>query len=225
MIGGLRDSDDYDRHQLALSTAASLIRRKTAFGKEVTDHLEELATILTGLQDRYELENFQDMRLQAMVAVLSAQPATMGKWFAKAFFDGDYSMSQRAAVLSTLGLGAREISGHGDEDVATTGTRSDRKALFPSKMLPPKLHHTFAEQTAPVEALAQQLEATIIQPMAQEMAEKLGGPKVLKVQRVSSRIAVEKNRKKPAANELAKIAGNAFIFPLLGLWWAKRKAL
>jgi telomere length regulation protein len=56
LIAGLRDEENYDRHALSLSTAASLIRRKANFGKEVTDHLDELATILTGLQDNLELE-------------------------------------------------------------------------------------------------------------------------------------------------------------------------
>jgi telomere length regulation protein len=52
LVAGLRDQENYDRHELALATAASLIRRKTNFGTEVTDHLEELATTLTSKGNR-----------------------------------------------------------------------------------------------------------------------------------------------------------------------------
>ncbi|KAJ4288006.1 telomere binding protein [Kalmusia sp. IMI 367209] len=111
LIAGLRDTEDYDRHALALSTAAPLIRRKANFGTEVLDHIEELATILVGLHDTFELGNFAEQRQQALIAVLLAKPAPMAQWFARTFFTGDYSLTQRTAILTTLGLGARSLAG------------------------------------------------------------------------------------------------------------------
>src|SRR5438045_798836 len=75
LIAYLRDTENYDRQKLALMTAPSLIRRKANFGTEVVAHIEELATLLVGLQDKFSMENFQDMRLQGMIAVLLAQPS------------------------------------------------------------------------------------------------------------------------------------------------------
>lgn len=102
----------------------------------MTDNAQELASILTGLQDKWDISNFEELRLQGMIAVLVAQPLEMGQWFSATYFNGDYSISQRAAVLTTLGLGARELAGYGEEDAALT--KSNQDASFPSKKLPPK---------------------------------------------------------------------------------------
>ncbi len=136
LITYLRDTENYDRQKLGLSTAAPLIRRKANFGTEVSVHAEELATLLVGIQDKYEIENFQDMRIQGMIAVLVALPEKMGQWFSKTFFDGDYSISQRASILTTLGLGARELGGFGAEDKNLALTNPLPSTSFPSKTLP-----------------------------------------------------------------------------------------
>ncbi|SLM40090.1 Telomere length regulation protein, conserved domain [Lasallia pustulata] len=218
LISGLRDTENYDRHKLALATASSLIRRKANFGTEVSDHIEELATLLVGLGDKYEMEDFQQLRLQGMIAVLVAVPLRMGQWFSKTFFNGDYSMSQRASILTTLGMGARELAGFRKEDAALTGADAVPENPFPSKTLPGRLHKIYALEAAPVDALAKNLERTMIQPLAIEAADKVAGPNALKVRTFSSRMEVEKKRKKPIPNELAKIVAEGFFFPLTGRW-------
>ncbi|KAL9120891.1 MAG: hypothetical protein Q9187_002558, partial [Circinaria calcarea] len=216
LIAGLRDIDNYDRHKLALVTAPSLIRRKANFGTEVSDHIDEIATQLVGLGDKYNLENFPQLRLQGMIAALIARPLQMGQWFANTFFNGEYSMGQRASILTTLSMGARELAGFQTEDAAVTG--ADAVPNFPSKRLPDKLHKIYAVEAAPVDALTQRLERTMIRPMAAEAADKLTGPKALKVRTFSSRMEVEKKRKKAIPNELAKIVADGFFFPLTGRW-------
>ena len=203
---------------MALSTASSLIRRKAAFGTEVSDNINELASILVGLGDKWEMENFQQMRLQGMIAVLTAEPLNMGQWFSRTFYNGDYSMGQRASVLTVLGLGARELAGLGKEDAALTGANATTESSFPSKRLPDKLHKIYALEAAPMDALSNQLEKTMIQPMAAEAADKFSGPNALKVRTFSSRMAVEKKRKKPIPNALAKVVADGFFFPLTGRW-------
>ena len=218
LIAGLRDTENYDRHRLALTTASALIRRKANFGTEVSDHIEELATLLVGLGDKYEMDDFQHLRLQGMIAVLIAMPLRMGQWFSKTFFTGDYSMSQRASILTTLGMGARELAGFKKEDAALTGADAVPENPFPSKKLPERLHRIYTLEAAPVDALAKHLERTMIQPMVIEAADKFAGPNALKVRTFSSRMEVEKKRKKPIANELAKIVAEGFFFPLTGRW-------
>ena len=182
------------------------------------EHIENLATQLVGLGDKYNIEGFQKMRLQAMIAVLLAQPLQMGQWFSKTYFNGEYSMGQRASILTTLSMSARELAGFQKEDAALTGADSKPGNNFPSKRLPEKLHRIYALDTAPVNALAQRLERTMIQPMAAEAVDKMTGPKVLKVRTFSSRMEVEKKRKKAIPNELAKVVADGFFFPLTGLW-------
>ena len=226
LISYLRDTENYDRQKLGLETAAPLIRRKTTFGTEVTDHAEELATLLVGLQDKYEIDNFQGMRLQGMIAILIASPLKMGQWFSKTFFDGDFSISQRASVLTTLGLGARELGGFGAEDSTLTITKP-LPCSFPSKTLPSSLHNYYSgtkpKETA-VDALSTQLQNKMIAPLATELADKLTGPSILKIRTFSSRMAVEQKRKKPIANSLAKVVSDGFFFPLTGRFFMHLKA-
>jgi telomere length regulation protein len=218
LIAGLRDQEDYDRHELALATAAPLIRRKATFGTEVVDHLEELATILTGLQNGLELESFAQQRQQALVAVLLARPAQMAQWFARSFFSGDYSLTQRIAMLTTLGLGARELAGLED---ASTDDLIPAASSFPSKQLPPHLHKMYTEDKSAntVSKLTSSMARAMLSPLASQAADTLSGPNVLKVRTFSSRMEVEAARKKPIPNALAQIVADNFFFPLTGRWW------
>ncbi|KAB2106324.1 hypothetical protein AG0111_0g5032 [Alternaria gaisen] len=223
LIAGLRDQENYDRHELALATAASLIRRKANFGTEVTDHLEELATLLTGLQDNSELEGFAQQRQQALIAVLLAKPAQMAQWFARSFFSGDYSLQQRIAMLTTLGLGARELAGMKD---TSTNDLVPEKPDFPSKRLPPHLHKIYAEDNnAPTVAkISSSMAREMLSPIASQAADQLSGPNILKVRTFSSRMEVEKKRHKPIPNALAQIVADNFFFPLSGRWWLQIRA-
>ncbi|KAL8897478.1 MAG: hypothetical protein Q9192_002554 [Flavoplaca navasiana] len=228
LISGLRDTENYARHLLALTNASSLIRRKAAFGTEVSDNAEDLANILTGLGDKWNIEDFQELRLQGMIAVLVAQPLEMGQWFSRTYFNGDYSIQQRATILTTLGLGARELAGYGKEDMALTKSNPPRTAPFPSKQLPPKLHALYASNEKPplpdipganaVHNASQTLQKSILQPMAFQAADALSGPNALKVRTFSSRMEVEKRRTKPIANAMAKVVADGFFFPLTGRW-------
>ncbi|RMZ66885.1 telomere length regulation [Pyrenophora seminiperda CCB06] len=223
LIAGLRDQEDYDRHELSLATAASLIRRKANFGTEVTDHLEELATLLTGLQDNYDLESFTQQRQQALIAVLLARPAQMAQWFARSFFSGDYSLQQRIAMLTTLGLGARELAGMKD---SSTDDLIPSKPNFPSKQLPPHLHKIYAENNSgpSVAKISSSMAREMLSPMASQAADQLSGPNILKVRTFSSRMEVEKKRQKAIPNALAQIVADNFFFPLTGRWWLQVRA-
>ncbi|KAI5204255.1 hypothetical protein E4T39_03715 [Aureobasidium subglaciale] len=223
LMAGLNDSENYDKHSLALNSAAALIRRKTLFGKEVSDHALELASILVGLGDTFDMDNFLELRLQALIAVLVASPAEMAPWFARQVFDGDYSLSQRTTILSVLGLGARELAGYKDEDEELNPTMA--ATSFPSKQLPERLHKMYAaERNAPVALIASKLERSMIQPMALDAADKLSGPNILKVRTFSSRMEVERKRKKTIPNALAKMVAERFFFPLTGRWWQNLQA-
>ncbi|KAI1006552.1 hypothetical protein K3495_g1669 [Podosphaera aphanis] len=221
LITYLRDTESYDHQRLGLSTAAQLIRRKANFGTEVTDHAEELATLLVGIQDKYEIEDFAEMRLQGMIAVLIANPFKLGPWFSNTFFSGDYSISQRSSILTTLGLGAREIGGLGAEDAVLSSYQKQISTdLFPSKKLPSSMEKHFTENTPQIDthldALSSDLEKSMILPMATTLADKLTGPSILKVRTFSSRMQVQNKRSKPTTNPLAKLVAESFIFPLIG---------
>ncbi|KAF2634151.1 hypothetical protein P280DRAFT_464080 [Massarina eburnea CBS 473.64] len=220
LITGLRDQENYERHQLAIATAASLIRRKANFGSEVSDHIEELASILSGMHDNLDLDDFEEKRQQALIAILLAKPAEMAQYFARSFFSGDYSLSQRTAMLTTLGLGARELAGLKD---SATEDLIPPAPSFPSKQLPPQLHALYSspKSTDSLGRIASGVTKTLISPLAAQAAESLTGPNILKVRTFSSRMDVEKRRQKPIPNALAQIVAQHFFFPLTGRWWVQ----
>ncbi|KAI1828627.1 telomere length regulation protein-domain-containing protein [Xylaria intraflava] len=235
LISYLRDTENYDKQKLALTTAPTLIRRKANYGTEVASHSEELASILIGLQDPFELENFNDLRLQGMIAVVVAQPKKMAPWFAKTFFDGDYSISQRASILVALGLSGREIAGFETSEYASS-------AHFPSKALPSKIEKHYLQSPSAanrlssgaglkalppnaLDTLAQSLSQTFLAPMAAEAADAVTGPDALKLSSFASRLQKSQAQSSVASkskargirsipNTTASLISASFFFPL-----------
>jgi telomere length regulation protein len=229
-----RDTDNYDRHKLALTSAPILIRRKANFGAEVSSHTNELASILVSLQDKYELENFYELRLQGMIALVTAQPQKMSPWFAKTFYDGDYSVSQRASILIVLGLSARELAGFDASEYASA-------AAFPSKMLPDRMERLYLDNSATanklpsssslkalpanaLDAIAQSLTNSFLAPMTANAADAATGPDVLKLSSFTSRLQAKdskgnsskksKSKIRAIPNTTASLLSTAFFFPL-----------
>lgn len=235
LITYLRDTENYDRQKLALTTAPVLIRRKANFGTEVKEHAEELASLLVGLQDKFEIEEFYDLKLQGMIALVVAQPQKMGQWFAKTFFDGDYSISQRSAVLTVLGLSARELAGFDTSEYAAA-------CSFPSKTLPERVEQLYiGEESAKkqlasssalkalppnaLDSISKSLTSNFLAPLAADAADQATGPDALKLSTFTSRLqtkssstATRKSKAKPRVraipNTTAQLIATSFFFPL-----------
>lgn len=207
-------TDNYDNHFLALTHAAPLILRKSAFGTEVIDALPDLIPAFLGVTDQFEIENFEELRQGALIALVRAAPETSGPKMARLFYEGDLSISQKLGLLSALTLGARALAGYEDTEITQIGTGA--APSFPSKMLPERLHAVYA-----VDGLGKGLQGEMLRPLAVKASEELAGPKVLQVSKVSRRLELQRTRRfvpKPASR-LAKCVGEAFLFPLIGLWW------
>lgn len=234
LITYLRDTEGYDHQRLALTTAPTLIRRKANFGTEVKEHAEELASLLVGIQDKFDIENFYDLKLQGMIAINVAQPQLMGPWFAKTFFSGDYSVAQRASVLTVMGLSAREISGYATSEYAAA-------ASFPSQTLPDKMKRLYVEDAATSDRLAssshlkalppnaldsisKSLTSDFMAPLAADAADSATGPDALKLSTFKSRLDQQqsltghKPKNKPRIraipNTTAQLIATSFFFPL-----------
>ncbi|KAL0938706.1 telomere length regulation protein [Colletotrichum truncatum] len=228
LIAYLRDTDNYDKQKLALATAPLLIRRKANFGTEVTSHAEELATLLVGLQDKFEIGDFWSLRLQGMTAIIVAQPKKMGQWFAKTFFDGDYSVSQRASILIILGLSARELAGFDISDYKAA-------ASFPSKRLPDKMEALYLDPSTAsnrlsssatlkalpsnaLDSIASSLTSAFMAPIAANAADATTGPDALKLSSFTSRLQSRTSNKRTGLhsipNTTASVLSTSFFFPL-----------
>lgn len=247
LIRYLRDADDYDHQKLALTTAPGLIRRKGNFGTEVKEHADELASLLVGLQDKFEIDDFFQLRLQGMIALVVAQPELMGHWFAKTFYDGDYSVSQRTSILAVLGMSARELAGFETSAYAET-------SAFPSQKLPERVERLYigspkdngrvapssALQPLPpnaLDAVAQSLTKQLLAPIAAEAADAVTGPDVLKISTFTSRLEHQQSgpssvKRKPVTrpriraipNTTAQLLYTSFFSPLVARFQAAMRS-
>lgn len=223
LVTYLRDQENLDRHRLALETAPSLIRRKTGFGTELIEHIQELGLVIVSLNDIAKTPSFHEYRLQSMVALIVAEPLKMGRWFSAMYFDGDFSQAQRSAVLTALGLSARELAGHGEEDAQTLGLPDIRAHLFPSKKLPARFEDIYVADESPVSVLANKFSQASLQPLAASAADAIAGPNALKVHTFSSRMEVENKRRQRDAQrqqatvrDVYRVLADGLFFPLVG---------
>ncbi|KAK4221750.1 telomere length regulation protein-domain-containing protein [Podospora fimiseda] len=229
LIKYLRDSDSYDHQELALTTAPTLIRRKADYGTEVSEHAEEIGSLLVGLSDRYEVEDFDELKVQGMIALIVSQPKTMGQWFAKTFFDGDYSISQRASILIVLGLSARELAGF--------DTSSYAAASFPSKTLPERVEKLYIDQGSTstyqkpsstlkplpfnaLDGIASSLTSKFLAPIAEKAADAATGATTAKLltldsERSKRHVRSVKPRVRSIPNTTATLISSSFFSPLI----------
>ncbi|GAB1741914.1 hypothetical protein NU219Hw_g7320t1 [Hortaea werneckii] len=215
----LADDQNAERFQLAIQHAASLVRRKSNFGSEVKDHAVELLSHLCNLQNPFDTENFDELRLQTMIAVLLSDISVLGPWLSKHAFAEGYSIAQRCLMFTALGLGGRELAGLKTED--ETFNPKLQNTEFPSKRLPPRMHaiYTGVQQTTKkLEAAHQSVENELIQPLALQAADQTTSHlNAVKVRTFSSRLSSEhRTKRKPNPNHLAKVFGPTFFAPLVG---------
>jgi telomere length regulation protein len=103
-------ADDYDKIHIGLRTGANLIRQKATFGTELSSQAHDLARVIVGLQDNFEMEDFQRMRHEILIALVASSP-DVASYLIEMYFSGDLSIQQRCILLSALGIGARELAG------------------------------------------------------------------------------------------------------------------
>ncbi|KAI1618478.1 telomere length regulation protein-domain-containing protein [Exophiala viscosa] len=205
LVKQLNTTDDPDVVELALKTAPALIRRKANFGDELSSNLLPLASSLLNLQDGMSKQDMHQLRVDALIACLVSRPSVMGPWAASTYFEGDFSLSQRALLLTVVGLGSREIAGI-DDELNTAIPPAAVESAFPSKRLPPRLESNYSTGDFLINTLSTKLSHQTLRPLALSAADELTGPDILKVRTFSSRMAV-------AAKESAKVEARSKRIP------------
>lgn len=196
-------SDEPETLELALRTSPSLIRRKIGFGTEILENIDSLLSTLIGLQEKggdLKEDDFHSLRLQSLIACFLALPDRVGLWLSTIFFEGDFSAAQRAVILTVIGLGARELAGFDDAQVAKhTPSLLDPNTSFPSKRLPNHLSAIYSSSPAAtdfpsISSLADQISHSTIRPLALSAADSATGPNILKVRTFSSRLTKQQQK-------------------------------
>lgn len=200
----------YGMQRSALTTAPTLIRQKAHFGNEVKFYSEDLTTQLVGLNNHYQKNDFEPLKLNCLIAVIVSNPDVTFHLF-KLLLTGDYSLQQRMILLSATSLAARELRGFKDEAV----TSSFVETYFATKTLPESAHKKYIEMS-PSNEIHKSLQSDLMLAPSQEAQEKLNGGKVV---RISQKLKKTAQVHKPKIANFNKVIGNNFFFPLVNVWY------
>ncbi|KAG8697899.1 telomere binding protein [Ceratobasidium sp. 395] len=137
--GGGDAEDEKGRVEMALEVGAQLIRRKRGYGSELDENAVNLAYMFVGLQDNFDLDQFEEKRQDVLVALVVCSPTKAAPTIIEQFFHHQYSTAQRFTMLNALALGARELAGL---PIPPSRNINDKrpKIDFPSKVLPGQAH-------------------------------------------------------------------------------------
>ncbi|KAK9366877.1 telomere length regulation protein-domain-containing protein [Lipomyces kononenkoae] len=214
------------KHKVALTNAAKIILRKAMFGQELVAASKELGTILSGIKNNFDLENFEKNKMNAMVALVLTVPEVIGPLYAESITFGDYSMQERLMMLSAIALGALHLSGRQSYEFDTL-----TQDMFASKILPEGIHDRFISShdyphgisrlgLSQVDVAIRTIQGDALRdPVTKATEAVVKDPGVLRIskrlqnerQKAANKISVQKNN-------VAKIAGNFFFFPLAAHW-------
>ncbi|KAJ8078610.1 telomere binding protein [Marasmius tenuissimus] len=128
--------EEADKVEMALNCAEELIRKKRDFGTELEENAVNIAYGLVGLQDNFDLPEFESKRQNALNALVACCPRIAAPCIIEEFFKNQYSTNQRYVILNALAFGARELA-------ALTIPPSANTPSFPSKRLPGPLHQKY----------------------------------------------------------------------------------
>lgn len=201
----------YDMTKLALTSGPSLIRQKSQFGVEVSSNSLELLHILLGLHNHFNLANFEELRLNCLISVLVANPASAID-IVKMLNTGDFSLQQRIVILTSLSLAARDIRGFKDDHV----TKSYKEKHFATKVLPPKLHQQYLALDERLDLVYNSIQDSLMIEPSEEAKDQISGGRILRISRRLNKPSndITKSRYK----DYAKIISKNFYFPLAYIW-------
>lgn len=242
----LNDTESYDKQKLALETAATLIQKKAQYGQEVKFYGKELAGLLVGLRDTFEIKDFDKLREEALAVLVAYAPLVVAPHLSLLLVTGDYSLMQRAVILASLVSGSRILATIGPNQ------KDALSSVFASKQLPSaSLHEKFlamdklygnyndgvssqkdretgAYNFSQLKSVTYEMQQELLGGTTERAQEQLVGS--AKILRVSG--SLEKKRKEkqngndnglkskiPKQNMYSKIASRTFFMPLVSQWY------
>ena len=220
-----KDDDNADieaeRVELGLKHGEALVRRKAHWGTELTDNAVDLAITLCGLQDQYEVEDFERLRTGILGALVASAPRLAAPAVIEHYFTPHYSIAMRFDMLTALASGARELAGMSPLIASAPDTDA-----FPSKTLPPALHAKLiggnGEQGA-VDRLAQSIADDLLVDTRESAQTSI--PEAARERLFTVRQSAASTRRTAAGTLLqasatyADLAADYFVMPLVNRLW------
>lgn len=107
----------------------NLVRQKSSFTFEVSYYAESLLSEVATANNSMDEENFEELRINALVSILVVVPEKVADLM-RILFNADLSLQQRMSILTTFSLSARELRGIDDKIIYKP------KKEFPTRKLP-----------------------------------------------------------------------------------------
>lgn len=111
LIDGFTEQKDFKIWLGSLEASESLI--KSQLPNDDVSFAIELLTLLIGMEQQFGLDNFESLRYQSAVAVVTVYPIDCAKHLCHLFYEsiGKYAVSHRILILNVLTGSAKELSG------------------------------------------------------------------------------------------------------------------
>ncbi|KAN0064788.1 telomere binding protein [Thecaphora frezii] len=110
-LSPLLKSNDRQSIRTALRECATLVARKAGWGYEVRENAIDLTLSLCGLHNNFGMRKLEQRRGEALVELVVAAPEEVMGCLAEAFFNAQYAMVQKVAMVEALARGARRLAG------------------------------------------------------------------------------------------------------------------
>ncbi|KAK4513392.1 uncharacterized protein ATC70_005390 [Mucor velutinosus] len=111
LIRCLQDKNDPLKLEIGLNAAEDVIRRKTGAGTELSESSIVLAKYIISFPETYEIENYQTLQRNALVALMTAVPETVCGFIIDEMYNRDTSDGQKQLILGSISLAVRELAG------------------------------------------------------------------------------------------------------------------
>ncbi|KPV77335.1 uncharacterized protein RHOBADRAFT_51210 [Rhodotorula graminis WP1] len=227
--GAKEEADgEAERVEVGLREGEALVRRKAGWGGELRENAVDLAFAIMALQNQFELDRFEEQKQAILVALIVACPAEVAPAVIEQYFTTSYSTAQRHILLASLAFAARELAGLSIPSSNPSSTKSLPSAdLFPSKQLPPALHHRLvppARQPGQLEAMSADLTRMALSGAREDAEGTLPGAareKLLSVRARSTTRSAALSKSQPTSSTptYTSLAAESFILPLVNRFW------
>ncbi|KAI8640641.1 telomere length regulation protein-domain-containing protein, partial [Parasitella parasitica] len=111
VIRCLQDRNDPLKLEIGLNAAEQVIRRKSGVGTELSESSVELAKYIISFPETYEIDNFQALQRNSLVALMTAVPEVVCGFIIDEMYNRDSSDGQKQLILGSISLAVRELAG------------------------------------------------------------------------------------------------------------------
>eukprot|EP00943_MAST-04B_sp_MAST-4B-sp1_P003935 g3935.t1 len=122
-IKGLTVKDDFNVYHLALKSLEKVIQRKD---RGLKYYAIQLCNLLLRMDNKYNLDEFDEIRNNALISMLVSVPKIVVEYLTQEFFREEYGLTHRHLMLNTLLEGAKKLANIEDsKDLITAATSDD----------------------------------------------------------------------------------------------------